>query len=217
MTELIYCAARNRRYAEIAIQAGYTYGAQLPAHRLYFRPEFVDQNWRKPDLEAYMDCIAEHRPRLATVLDLEQPEQFDVVMGWADLVTQYVTEAVIIIPKYSGAIARLPKQINGREVRLGFSVPTSHGGTDVPEMEFMGWPIHALGGSPKRQMERARYLDVRSADGNYVHLKIKVGQFFDGERWRQLRECGYDATGADVPRLVMELSLPNIKRAWEAL
>lgn len=216
MTELIYCAARNRQYAEIAIRCGYTYGAQLPAP-VYFRPEFVDQNWREPDLEGYMDCIAEYKPRLATVLDLERPDQFEEVMGWAALVTQYVTEAVIVIPKYSGAIARLPRQMNGRQVRLGFSVPTSHGGTQVPEMEFMDWPIHVLGGSPKRQMERARYLDVRSADGNYVHQKIKVGQFFDGERWIPLKAGGYDVSGPDVPRMVVELSLPNIKKAWERL
>jgi hypothetical protein len=82
--ELIYCAAGNRRFAEIAIRNGFTYGAQLPK-TIYYTPEFVDQNWRKPDRMKYMNALAQYRPRLATVLDLEYPHQFAEVLSWAEV------------------------------------------------------------------------------------------------------------------------------------
>lgn len=44
---LIFCAAKNRRYAEIALAAGFRYGAQLPNH-VYFAPYFVDQEHNNP-------------------------------------------------------------------------------------------------------------------------------------------------------------------------
>ena len=81
MTELIYCAARQIVYAEIAISHGYTYGAQLPA-TVYYPPEFADQDWKRPDFDAYMRALDTHRARMATVLDWEREDQLpDVLRG----------------------------------------------------------------------------------------------------------------------------------------
>lgn len=206
--ELIYCASGNRRYAGIAIEHGFTYGAQLPG-TVYYPPEFADQNWKKtkcsahkeqvpvrscrPCAEArarhkdvYLMGLAEHRPRLATVLDLEAGWLLDEVLQWAHEASRYVSEAILLIPKYNGAIEQLPRFINGLPVRLAYSVPTRYGGTAVPLWDFDGWDVHLLGGSPEEQMAlvggyrrlratttnqrhifRAR-LNVASADGNYA-------------------------------------------------
>ncbi len=114
MVELIYCAGANRQYAEIAIAAGYTYGARLP-DLVYFPPGFADQDWRAPNRMAYMAALATYRPRLCTVLDWEREEQLDEVLSWADEAAQYVSEAVIIIPKVHNAIRRLPRRIRIRD------------------------------------------------------------------------------------------------------
>jgi len=124
--DLIYCADGNARFASIAIGAEFTYGAQLP-NTVYFRPDFVDQDWKNPNLERYMVALAQHRPRLATVLDLERWEQLARVIWWAVIAAQYVTEAIIIIPKITGVIEHLPTDINNIPIRLGFSWPTGHG------------------------------------------------------------------------------------------
>lgn len=196
MVELIYCASGNKRYAEIAIKNGFSYGAQLP-NTVYIEPVFADQNWKKPDFDGYMVALEKHKPRIATVVDWDERRSFDEVMHWANTAAQFVKETVIIIPKICGTISQIPRTINGKEVRLGYSIPTTHGGTEVPIWEFLGWPVHLLGGSPQKQLENMRYLPtVKSADGNYTMLMAQNNQFFvngtakyaKNRYWPQLQE-----------------------------
>lgn len=217
MTELIYCANGNRRFAEIAIRYGLTYGAQLPA-TVYYPPVFADQNWKQPDRTKYMAALAEHKPRMATVLDWERDDQYNEALSWAWEAAQHVSEAVIIIPKVIGGIPRLPRTIAGKQVRLGYSVPTKFGATQVPQWEFMGWPVHALGGSPMRQLELAAYLDIRSADGNYIQGEaLKRGQVFvpgascNFPKFYELVE----RRESDVPYAAFTLSVINMLNAWQ--
>lgn len=225
--ELIYCSDGNARFARIAIEAGFTYGAQLP-NKVYFSPEFTDQNWRRPDLEKYLAAVAKYRPRLATVLDWERAEQLPVVLAWAETISAYV-ESVIIIPKVVGGIRLLPKKIGGMPVRLGYSVPSGFSGTPVGLSEFSGWPIHLLGGSPNLQRRLAKFLDVVSLDGNY-HLKMatRYNQYFvpDGSArgcknrfWPALRESngqnwGDGSATADAPYEAFRRSCEGIMNLW---
>lgn len=209
--ELIYCANGNRRFAEIAINAGFTYGAQLPG-TVYFAPEFVDQDWKNPNRENYMACLAQHRPRMATVLDLEHYQQMSEVLSWAEEAAQYVIEAVLIIPKSQGIVSHLPRIIGGREVRLAYSVPTRYGGSSLPLWDFIGWPIHLLGGRPEKQMELSNYLNVVSADGNYFGMKAR--RFCEHWEWpgRFVPDGRQTKDGAHYA--AFERSCVNIVRAW---
>ena len=81
---LIYCADGNKRLAQIAIDAGFRYGARLPARGPHHPVFFADQDWKAPDRARYMTELAEHRPVMATVLDWEQMEQRDEVLSWAE-------------------------------------------------------------------------------------------------------------------------------------
>ncbi|HEU5088544.1 MAG TPA: DUF6610 family protein, partial [Roseiflexaceae bacterium] len=176
LPELVYCAGKNARYAAVAIAAGFRYGAQLPC-TTYGPVWFADQDWKRPDRTRYMAALAAHRPAMATVLDLDQPEQLADVLSWAEEAAQYV-ERVLIIPKYSSAVDAIPRRIGGADVVLAYSVPTAFGGTSVPVWEFTGWPVHLLGGSPHRQMELTRYMDVVSADGNMANKMSHAGRFW---------------------------------------
>ena len=113
--ELIYCSNGGRWAAEIAVAHGYTYGAQLPGSAP-FPPQFADQDWKRPDFDAYMKALEQHRPRMATVLDWEREDQLPEVLRWAEAAAQVVTETIIIIPKVTGGIGRLPRSIGGRGV-----------------------------------------------------------------------------------------------------
>jgi GNAT superfamily N-acetyltransferase len=216
-TELVYCADGNRRFAEIAIQHGYTYGARLPARGLAFGVEFADQEYRRPDRVAYMRELAEHKPRLATVLDLEHPEQFEEVLSWAMEAARYVSEAVIIIPKFGGTIAALPRYCDGIPVRLGYSVPTSYGGTMVDRAEFSGWGVHLLGGSPVEQIKLAGWLRVVSADTNYDQKISAWNMVFlnrDAHYYVRLNTLGMGHVKGDAMYQAFRLSRVNMLAAW---
>jgi len=223
MMDLIYCADGNKRYADLAIKHDFRYGAQLP-NTIYHQPYFVDQNWRDPNYDDYMAALAEYRPGLASVLDWEYPEQLPEVLRWAEMAAQSVTEAVIIIPKVMGGVSQLPRQINGTSVRLGYSVPTSFAGTELPIWEFYGWPVHLLGGSPTKQRELAQYMNVVSSDGNYaLKMANKYNQFFSAggtargtknRWWPQLQESVYGDVNHDANYLAFELSCINIQAMW---
>ena len=217
--ELIYCAGKNQRFEAVAHAAGFRIGVQLPnqvSHPVWF----ADQNWKKPDRARYMAALAHHRPALATVLDLERYDQLEDVLDWTEEAAQYCQQ-VLVIPKYSGAVDHLPRQIGGADVVLAYSVPTAFGGTEVPIWEFCGWPVHLLGGSPHRQMEIAHYLDVVSTDGNMANKMAHRGRFWSAEKgpkghWRQLREIGVDLP-TDNNLEAFRRSCENIMTAWRIL
>jgi len=225
--ELIYCADGNARFAEIAIKAGFTYGAQ-PLRTTYFPIDFADLHPNAiPPKTDYIAALARHRPRLATVTDWTTPEQLPEVLAWAEEAAAHV-ETVIIIPKVIGGITQLPRRIGGKPVRLGYSVPTKHGGTELPIWEFGDWPVHLLGGSPQQQMKLAQYLNAVSADGNMAH-KMATGRILcvwlpDGRRYEKghwvamakyrAREFGLGPVKEDAPYMAFEYSCQNIIAAW---
>lgn len=222
---LIYCGGGNRRFMEIAVSAGFKYGAQLP-DTVYGPLYFADQDWRKPNRAAYMTALARHRPVMATVLDWEREEQAPVVLDWAEEAGQYV-ERVLIVPKVSGGINRLPRRINGRDVVLAYSVPTRYGGTQLGAWEFGGWPVHLLGGSPQAQMHVWRHLhglcDVVSADGNMASkMATRHCQFWtpgdarhaSNRWWPTLVEADGERSDGDGPYEAFRRSCVNIAAAW---
>ena len=210
--------------AKIAIDAGFLYGSQLP-ETVHFPIFFADQDWKNPDRDRYMSELAKHTPHMATVLDLERQDQLEEVIGWAEDAAQHVS-TILIIPKFSGAIAQLPRTINGAGVRLAYSVPTKYGGTEVPAWEFSGWPVHLLGGSPQRQMVIAKYLDVRSVDGN-MHNKMAMrhcqfwspgnARYAQNRYWPTLREAndGVNWQGDNAHHEAFRRSCENIINAWK--
>jgi hypothetical protein len=217
---LIYCADGNRRFAEIAIRHGFEYGAQLP-NTCYFKPHFVDQNWRDPKRADYMQALAKYRPALATVLDLEHEHQLGEVLSWAEEAAQYVSDSVIIIPKVIGITTHLPRAIGGRPVRLGYSASSTFSGTPVSLGEFRNWPVHCLGGSVATQMNLTRGLDVRSADGNYIQTMARrhCAFYSPGFRakhhgWPKLKEVGLSFVRKDAIYLAFELTCIAIQMAW---
>lgn len=213
--ELIYCADGNPEFAQIAVESGWLYGARLPA-TVYQPVYFADQDWRNPDLVAYRDALAQHRPRVATVLDWEQESQESEVMGWCEEISTIV-DRIVVIPKVPGTIPRIPTRFGDAEVVLGYSVPTSYGGTTVPVWEFGRRPVHLLGGSPQRQRELSRYLHVVSVDGNMAAQQSRRGRTWTRRKterghWQQGRSVGI---GGDRPASeCFRRSLDEISLMW---
>lgn len=183
---------------------------------------FADQDWKKPDREAYMRGLARYRPLMATVLDWEREEQLPEVLNWAEQAAQWVQESVVIVPKVPGELSLVPRQVGGKRVVLGHSIPTTYGGSPLGLWELAGWPIHLLGGSPQRQMEVYRYLrgvcEVVSADGNMAAQQSRRGRTWRRQtgpkgHWFQLSDLGDDREqGAHLE--CFRRSLVEIRAAW---
>jgi hypothetical protein len=151
------------------------------------------------------------------VIDWELPEQLPEVIDWAEEVAQY-SRRLVVIPKVSGMLDAIPERIGGADVVLGYSVPTSYGGTEVFVGEFGRRPVHLLGGSPHAQMDLSHYLNVVSADGNMAHQQAHRCRFWSRRKgiaghWRQLSEVGIDVKeGANAVAFAM--SCEEIKKTW---
>lgn len=195
--DMIYTAA-TRTTCCIAVQAGLRYGLNsgmsqnlCPYHsrmRERHRLVFIDNNYTAYDHKQHLDFVKEHRPKYATVRDIMSREQcreasvdyyeLEQILDWAEELNEFA-EHVIVIPKYD-CIEQLDKKF-----MLGYSIPTSHGGTYVDAEKFKGRKIHLLGGSWKRQLEFLDYFgdDVLSVDNNQIHLVAKYGTYMlpDGE------------------------------------
>lgn len=225
--DLIYCADGNRRFARIAIEAGFLYGAQLPK-TIYFAPYFADQDFKRPRYTGYIRSLRKWKPYLASVLDIMELRRLDEYLMRAEEVSQFCEE-VMLIPKVNGIIKQLPREINGKRVRLGYSVPTRFGGTTVPVSEFQDWPVHLLGGSPNKQFELSKEMNVVSCDGNYAQLMSRYNQFFYPERYHPARnpiwptllefhgeKWGDGSATADAPYEAFRRSCKNIMAMWTA-
>jgi len=227
---LIYCSGGGPRFAQIAIDAGYRYGARLP-DTIYHPLYFADQDWKRPRRDKYMQGLAQHHPHMATVLDWETEDQLADVLDWAEEAAQYVDQ-VVIVPKVPGGIPRLPHHIGAAQVVLGYSVPTRYGGTPLMLWAFAGWPVHLLGGSPQEQMKCWRYLatcsHVQSVDGNtHQYMANRACMFWVNgtatyarcKYWPTLKEAngGERLEGPDLNYEAFRRSCANIRQAWEEL
>ncbi len=224
--KLIYCAGGNKRFAEIAIESGFLYGARIPNDKPHFKIYFADQDWRYPNRTNYMRELERYRPTVATVLDIEDARQLNEVLSWAEEATQYC-DYVVVIPKVTGIIKKIPPTINQKEVILGYSVPTGYGHTNVPINEFDGRLVHLLGGSPHKQLELCNIMSktskVVSVDGNYVQkMAVRFNKFWTNgdatyarNRWLpRLDEKFGNKIEIDAPYLAFKISCENIISAW---
>jgi hypothetical protein len=174
----------------LAVQAGWLYGINSAhyricpyTHYLSGRHEvaFVDNDYLKYDHGKHLEAVKIFKPKYCTVRDIMSERQckesnitwypFSQIMEWAEELSKYAKN-VIVIPKYD-CIKDIPKKFV-----LGYSIPTTHGGTPLSIELFRGRKIHLLGGAWKDQI---LYLDnfgddVVSLDNNHVANIARFGQ-----------------------------------------
>jgi hypothetical protein len=158
---------------------------------------FVDVDFMNYDQKKHLEVVKRFRPKYATVMDIFSKKQsialgipynpFEKVMDWARELKQYA-ENVILIPKYDWG-----DKIDPEEFMLGYSIPTTHGGTDVPPERFKDYRVHLLGGSLQQQTAYLELLGpcVKSLDNNYISKMAMYGAFYDHEaKVRKLSDIG---------------------------
>lgn len=214
--KVIYCGANNQQFARVAYSCGFYYGARLPGCIPGDVPLFfADQDWKNPDMDTYVEAVGRYKPVVASVLDWEREDQWDLVMEWADRVSGYV-ESVMFIPKIVGSISRIPLRVNNADVILGYSMPTKFGATQVMPWEFEGRKVHLLGGSPHSQMREwmymSSYCDIVSVDGNMsLKMATKYRKYWERGRWVAMTSRTHELVD------VWMKSCVNIITAWSDL
>jgi hypothetical protein len=238
---LIFSSGGTPRFAEIAMRHGWLPGARLPCTVYADKLHFADNEYQDFERDPYVEAIKIHRPKLATLVDLERWDQIDEVIQLGKDIAPYVQEALIVIPKVNGIIKHLPREIGGLPVWLGYSIDTSNGGTKVPIREFEDWDVHLLGGSPQEQMRLAQgwtprtdmalmldapvyNLNVVSVDTNYHqeranrHVAFWVnGTSRDKNRYFPRLSSIGNHTRQDGIYIAFEMSCINIMQAWREL
>jgi hypothetical protein len=212
--ELYFCAGDNRRFAEIAIEAGLLYGARLPT-RVHFPIQFADQDWSQPDKDGYIKALKQYKPRVATILDWERPEQRREVFEWAETVASIV-DVLILIPKWFGAAREIPSTIGGKEIRIGIPCGPYQSAAALP-LEIAGRPVHVLGGQPHRQMDLAGYLNVVSVDCSVTAYMARLKcAFWQNRRWIQLKAIGLGNLGKGALYEAFSRSCANVIAGWQS-
>lgn len=179
----------------LAVQAGWQYGIQSGAFRLCpyvgklsgrHAVAFVDNDYQDYKHAKHLEVVSRFQPKYATVRDAMTEQQclaagiayFELgqILDWAAELAEHA-QNIIVVPKFD-CIDQIPEQYV-----LGYSIPTSHGGTALPVEAFAGRSIHLLGGSWKEQLVYLRALgdQVVSLDNNYLAKVARFGQAIDAE------------------------------------
>lgn len=151
---------------------------------------FIDNDYFAYDHERHRSTVEKWKPKYATVRDYVSEAEarqiadhtkykefayypIEQIIEWAVDLHQYAEE-IIVIPKAEYVIDKIPE-----EFVLGYSIPTSHGGTTIPVEAFQGRRLHLLGGSWRKQWAFLQLYgeQVVSLDNNYLLLLAKRGQF----------------------------------------
>ena len=205
--DMIYTWGNADATCCMAVQAGLKYGIQSGDTKICPHVDdwggkhkvcFLDNDYFHYDHALHLSMVKKYRPKYATTMDVMTKAQcakdgikwipLEQILEWAKEVNEYA-ENVIIIPKYD-CLAQIPDNYV-----LGYSVPSSHGGTPLPIEVFKGRRVHLLGGSWKMQLSYMAVLgdDVVSADNNEINKTAMYANFIDpnGEETK-LREIGFD-------------------------
>lgn len=197
--DIYFCWGKGTGQCCIPIRAGWGYGVRSsdmerrqdgswgccpfafrsPRHAI----GFVDNEFKAYDHAWHTEIVKLIRPKYATVCDLMTETQCkrasiayhskEEILDWAYELKEYA-QNVILIPKFD-CLDWIPP-----EFVLGYSVPTTYGGTPLPVEAFRGRRVHLLGGGWQAQLAHMAQLgdDVVSLDNNYAQKIAKFGQFF---------------------------------------
>ena len=145
--------------------------------------DFVDNEFKDYDHAQHLNAVRLLQPKYATVRDVMTQSQcseigieyysFDDIIDMARELNEYA-ENVMVIPKYD-CIDDIPD-----EFMLGYSVPSSYGGTPLPIERFVGRRVHLLGGNWKRQRNALAVLgdSCVSLDNNHLMNIARFGQSY---------------------------------------
>jgi len=197
------CSYQQTQFQELEIPAG-----------------MLDNDFRHPDVDRYVDRFFEHEPRVGVIGDAYEPDDVDAYVAAArDIQASYPNAELVIVPKCREVIDMIPNDLvlgysRGYADRLAheFSEPT----------DWRGGRVHILGGSPPKQYEVIQQLtqptltddppaDIIGLDWNGLHRGAQFGEFWTADGWD---DSGRNADHLTVRKTVRH-SLGRIREFWQ--
>jgi hypothetical protein len=181
----------------------------------------LDNDFRNPDLDRYVERFFEHEPQVGVIGDAYGIEEVDRYVAAArEIKGSYPEPDLVIVPKCRGAIHAIPDDLvvgysRGYADRLAheFSEPS----------DWRGRRVHILGGSPPKQLDVIKQLtrptltgdppaDIVGLDWNGLHRGAQFGEFWTADGWD---DSGRDADHVTVRKTVRH-SLARIREFWQS-
>lgn len=167
---LFYCGGGGAsKYDSIASKEGWRLGLRSTGrNKAHQHMQMIDCIWDETyDHEQHLRLIQEQKPLVAAVRDITSIEQLPEAL-------KHVRE----IAKYCGRVLLVPKVKSWLPdyCWLAYSIPTSHGGTQIEPEWFGDRLVHLLGGDANDQAKYAQRLNVVSLDHNAAMNIAKFGK-----------------------------------------
>jgi hypothetical protein len=181
----------------------------------------LDNDFRNPDLDRYVDRVHEYEPSVGIIGDAyDASEARSYVQTIRDLQASFPDAEFVIVPKCREAIEAIPA-----DIVLGYS----RGYADLLAHEFSdpvdwrGRRVHILGGSPPKQLAVIDQLtqptltgdppaDIVGLDWNGLHRGAQFGEFWT--------EHGWDDSGRDYAHVTVRKTvrhgLGHVRDFWQA-
>ncbi|WP_254538735.1 DUF6610 family protein [Halomarina litorea] len=181
----------------------------------------LDNDFRNPDLERYVERVIEYEPEVAVIGDAyDATEAETYVRTIRDVETRVPGTEFVIVPKCRSAIEAIPDEIVLGYSR-GYADRLAHEFSDP--VDWRGRRVHILGGSPPKQLEVIDQLtqptltgappaDIVGLDWNGLHRGAQFGEFWTPDGWD---DNGRDADHVTVRSLVRQ-SLARVREFWNA-
>lgn len=180
----------------------------------------LDNDFRNPNLERYVNRVLEYEPRVSIIGDAHDvAEARSYVDAIRDLEASLPKTEFIVVPKCRAAIDDIPSDITLGYSR-GYADLLAHEFSDP--VDWRGRRVHILGGSPSKQLAVIEELtqptlsgdppaDIVGVDWNGLHRGAQFGEFWTVDGWD---DSGRDADHVTVRKTVRH-GLVHVRAFWQ--
>jgi hypothetical protein len=176
----------------------------------------LDNDFRSPDLERFVDRFFEYEPTVGVIGDVDEMDDVDAHVSAArEIQASYPEAELIVVPKSREVIDVIPENLVLGYSR-GYANRLAHEFSDPAD--WRGRRVHILGGSPPKQLDAIRQLtrptltdeppaDIVGVDWNGLHRGAQFGEFWTADGWD---DSGRDADHVTVRKTVRH----SLARVW---
>ncbi|AJF27346.1 hypothetical protein SG26_01225 [Haloarcula sp. CBA1115] len=199
----------------VGVREDYSYQSKL--RNVDIPIEILDNDFRNPDLDRYIERFEQYEPSVGMLGDAyDQQEARRYNQAARELKRKFPGTEVIIVPKCRDAIDVIDDDIV-LGYPMGYSDQTADEYTDI--VDWRGRRVHLLGASPTKQYPVIEELtqprvtgeepaDIVGVDWNGVHLAALHGEYFSPH--------GYGSADHLSIRETVRESLRHIRSYWKS-
>jgi len=199
----------------VGVREDYSYQSKL--RNVDIPIEILDNDFRNPDLDRYIERFEQYEPSvgmLGDAYDRQEARRYN--QAARELKRKFPGTEVIIVPKCRDAIDVIDEDIV-LGYPMGYSDQTAEEYTDI--VDWRGRRVHLLGASPTKQYPVIEELsqprvtgeepaDIVGVDWNGIHLAALHGEYFSPH--------GYGSADHLSIRETVRESLRHIRSYWKS-